>query len=238
MGTINVAANLHHVRGRIAAAERGANRPPGSVQLLAVSKTKPATVIRDAWAGGQRAFGENYAQEAELKARELADLGIEWHFIGPIQSNKTRSLANAMGWVHSVDRYKIARRLSEQRDPSLPPLNICLQVKLSDEASKSGATPQQLEALAGQLTALPNLCLRRPDDDTSSVDRPGQTARGLRQAAGTFRRTEKGTSDPGYLVHGHVRGSRGRGRRGRHPGACGNRYFWPSIAGHRRSQGH
>ena len=160
MGTINVAANLHHVRGRIAAAERGANRPPGSVQLLAVSKTKPATLIRDAWAGGQRAFGENYAQEAELKARELADLGIEWHFIGPIQSNKTRSLANTMDWVHSVDRYKIARRLSEQRDPSLPPLNICLQVKLSDEASKSGATPQQLEALAGQVAALPNLCLR------------------------------------------------------------------------------
>ena len=139
------------------------------MQLLAVSKTKPATLIRDAWAGGQRAVGENYAQEAELKARELADLGIEWHFIGPIQSNKTRSLANAMDWVHSVDRYKIARRLSEQRDPSLPPLNICLQVKLSDEASKSGATPQQLEALAGQLATAQPLSAR-PGDDTGSVD--------------------------------------------------------------------
>lgn len=127
---------------------------------MAVSKTKPAALIRDAWAGGQRAFGENYAQEAELKAGELADLGIEWHFIGPIQSNKTRALASTMDWVHSVDRYKIARRLSDQRNPSLPPLNICLQVKLSNEATKSGAPPQQLAALAGEVATLPNISLR------------------------------------------------------------------------------
>ena len=160
MATINVAANLHQVRDRIAAAERGANRPPGSVQLLAVSKTKPAGLIRDAWASGQRAFGENYAQEAERKAGELADLEIEWHFIGPVQSNKTRALANTMDWIHSVDRYKIAHRLSDQRDPSLPALNICLQVKLSDETTKSGTPPEQLAALAGEVAALPNLCLR------------------------------------------------------------------------------
>ena len=160
MATINVAANLHQVRDRIAAAERGADRPLGSVQLLAVSKTKPAALIRDAWAGGQRAFGENYAQEAELKAGELADLGIEWHFIGPVQSNKTRALASTMDWIHSVDRYKIARRLSDQRNPSLPPLNICLQVKLSNEATKSGAPPQQLAALAREVATLPNISLR------------------------------------------------------------------------------
>lgn len=160
MGTINVVTNLQHVRDRVAAAERQANRTPGSVQLLAVSKTKPATLIREAWAAGQQAFGENYAQEAEEKVRALTDLAIQWHFIGPVQSNKTRGLANTMAWIHSVDRYKIAQRLSQQRRAELPPLNICLQVKLSDEATKFGVSASELPTLAAQVDGLANLRLR------------------------------------------------------------------------------
>ena len=160
MGTINVATNLQHVRDRVAAAERQANRSPGSVHLLAVSKTKPAALIREAWAAGQEAFGENYAQEAQEKVRALTDLAIQWHFIGPVQSNKTRGLANTMAWIHSVDRLKIAQRLSEQRNAALPPLNICLQVKLSDEATKFGVSPDELPILAAQVDGLANLRLR------------------------------------------------------------------------------
>ena len=160
MEEINVATNLHRVWRRIGEAEQLANRLSGSVSLLAVSKTKPDRYIRAAWEAGQRAFGENYAQEAEEKARRLDDLAIEWHFIGPIQSNKTRGLAETMAWVHSIDRLKIARRLSDQRPQHLPPLNLCLQVKLSDEPSKSGIAPSEIPALAAQITELPNLSLR------------------------------------------------------------------------------
>ena len=160
MEEINVATNLHRVWRRIGEAEQLANRHSGSVSLLAVSKTKPDRYIRAAWEAGQRAFGENYAQEAEEKARRLDDLAIEWHFIGPIQSNKTRGLAETMAWVHSIDRFKIARRLSDQRPQHLPPLNLCLQVKLSDEPSKSGIAPSEIPALAAQITELPNLSLR------------------------------------------------------------------------------
>lgn len=160
MEEINVATNLHRVWRRIGEAEQLANRHSGSVSLLAVSKTKPDRYIRAAWEAGQRAFGENYAQEAEEKARRLDDLAIEWHFIGPIQSNKTRGLAETMAWVHSIDRLKIARRLSDQRPQHLPPLNLCLQVKLSDEPSKSGIAPSEIPALAAQITELPNLRLR------------------------------------------------------------------------------
>ena len=160
MEEINVATNLHRVWRRIGEAEQLANRHSGSVSLLAVSKTKPDRYIRAAWEAGQRAFGENYAQEAEEKARRLDDLAIEWHFIGPIQSNKTRGLAETMAWVHSIDRLKIARRLSDQRPQHLPPLNLCLQVKLSDEPSKSGIAPSEIPALAAQITELPNLSLR------------------------------------------------------------------------------
>ena len=160
MEEINVATNLHRVWRRIGEAEQLANRHSGSVSLLAVSKTKPDRYIRAAWEAGQRAFGENYAQEAEEKARRLDDLAIEWHFIGPIQSNKTRGLAETMAWVHSIDRLKIARRLSDQRPHHLPPLNLCLQVKLSDEPSKSGIAPSEIPALAAQITELPNLSLR------------------------------------------------------------------------------
>ena len=160
MEEINVATNLHSIRQRISAAEKLANRDAGSVALLAVSKTKPDSLIRAAWNAGQHAFGENYAQEAEEKARRLADLGIEWHFIGPIQSNKTRGLAQTMAWVHSIDRLKIAQRLSDQRPEHLPPLNLCVQVKLSDEPSKSGVASSELPNLAEQIVKLPKLRLR------------------------------------------------------------------------------
>ncbi|MDG1012445.1 MAG: YggS family pyridoxal phosphate-dependent enzyme [Luminiphilus sp.] len=160
MEEINVATNLHSIRQRISAAEKLANRDAGSVALLAVSKTKPDGLIRAAWNAGQRAFGENYAQEAEEKARRLADLSIEWHFIGPIQSNKTRGLAQTMAWVHSIDRLKIAQRLSDQRPEHLPPLNICVQIKLSDEPSKSGVASSELPNLAEQIVKLPKLRLR------------------------------------------------------------------------------
>jgi PLP dependent protein len=156
----SIAANLQAVRERIAAACVAAGRAGGSVQLLAVSKTWPAARVREAVAAGQRAFGENYVQEAVEKAAELKDLGLEWHFIGPLQSNKTRPVAEAFAWVHSVDRLKIAERLAAQRPPGLPPLQLCLQVNVSGEASKSGCAPQQAIALAAAIARLPVLRLR------------------------------------------------------------------------------
>lgn len=148
------------VREQILSACRNSQRTPESVQLLAVSKTRGADEIRQLHACGQRAYGENYLQEALDKIEALQDLSLEWHFIGPIQSNKTRAIAERFDWVHSVDRLKVAKRLSEQRLDSLPPLNICLQVNISDEASKSGCTPEELPALARAVSALPNLRLR------------------------------------------------------------------------------
>lgn len=130
------------------------------MRLLAVSKTWPAESVREAAAAGQRAFGESYVQEAIDKLDTLAGLGIEWHFIGPLQSNKTRPVANAFSWVHSVDRLRIAQRLSEQRDVHLPPLQVCIQVNVSGEASKSGVTPDALPELARAVAALPRLQLR------------------------------------------------------------------------------
>jgi len=158
----NIAVQLELTRSRIADAERNAQRPPNSVTLLAVSKTCPAEAVRTAYVAGQRAFGENYVQEALDKIAALSDLReqLEWHFIGPLQSNKTRGVAEHFDWVHSVDRLKIAQRLSEQRPAHLPPLNVCLQVNISDEASKSGATPAQVSELAHAIAALPRLRLR------------------------------------------------------------------------------
>ena len=136
------------------------DRDPATVGLLAVSKTQPAAAIREAAAAGIRDFGENYLQEALDKQAELDDLPLTWHFIGPIQSNKTKAIAEHFGWVHSVDRLKIAQRLSDQRPAALPPLNICLQVNVSGEASKSGCAPQEVQQLARAITALPRLRLR------------------------------------------------------------------------------
>lgn len=134
------------------------------VQLLAVSKTFPAESVLEAMAAGQRAFGENYLQEGVEKIADVAraqpDVPVEWHFIGPIQSNKTRPIATNFAWVHTVERLKIAQRLSEQRPPELGPLNVCLQINISGEATKSGATAAELPELARQVAALPNLRLR------------------------------------------------------------------------------
>ena len=158
----SMAAKLQQVRARIAAACVAAQRPVQSVTLLAVSKTWPAAAVREAHAAGQCAFGENQVQEALAKIDALADLRnqIEWHLVGPLQSNKTRTAAAAFDWVHSIDRLKIAERLSAQRPPGLPPLQVCLQVNISGEASKHGVAPAELPALAREVAALPNLRLR------------------------------------------------------------------------------
>ena len=152
-----IADKLQQVQHRVAQACERAGRDPASVLLLAVSKTFGPDAVLEAARAGQHAFGENYLQEALGKQLELADLPLIWHFIGPIQSNKTRAIAENFAWVHSVDRLKIAQRLSEQRPADLPPLNICIQVNVSGEASKSGCTPADLPALAAAISALPRL---------------------------------------------------------------------------------
>jgi len=153
--------SLAAARGRLERALASAGRPDDAARLLAVSKTKPAALIREAWRLGQREFGENYVQEALDKQAELADLDdIVWHFIGPLQSNKTRAVAEHFAWAHSVDREKIAVRLNDQRPVHLGPLNVCLQVNVSGEATKSGVEPDALGPLAERVAALPNLRLR------------------------------------------------------------------------------
>lgn len=160
MDNTNVASNLAAVTDRIRVAEHQAHRTPQSVTLLAVSKMKPAALIEAASAAGQRCFGENYAQEAVEKAEALKHLNLEWHFIGPIQSNKTRGLATHMDWIHTVEREKIARRLNDQRPDDMAPLNICLQVNISGEASKAGILSTEVLTLADAISALPKLRLR------------------------------------------------------------------------------
>lgn len=185
---MSISDNLQAIRHRIEQAARACGRDPAGITLLAVSKTKPDADIIAAHAAGQRAFGENYVQEGCDKAQRLeaAGLELEWHFIGPIQSNKTRPVAGCFGWVHSIDREKIAARLSEQRDPHRPPLNICLQVNVSGEDSKSGVAPDALPALADAVAALPRLVLRglmaipEPTDDVALQRRRFAHVRQLR----------------------------------------------------------
>ena len=155
-----ISANLQAVHARIAAAARKCGRDPDEIVLLAVSKTWPASAVREAAVAGQCLFGENYVQEGLAKAAELASLALEWHFIGPLQSNKTRAVAETFAWVHSLDRLKIAERLAEQRPETLPPLQVCLQVNVGGEASKSGVAPEETYALAERLALLPRLKLR------------------------------------------------------------------------------
>ena len=168
-----ISAKLQAVIARIDEAARKFGRNPDEITLLAVSKTWPASAVRQAAAAGQRLFGENYVQEGVDKAVELAALQLQWHFIGPLQSNKTRAVAEAFDWVHSVDRLKIAQRLSEQRPESLPPLQLCLQVNISGEASKSGVAVGEVGLLARQVALLPRVKLRglmaipAPTDDFS-----------------------------------------------------------------------
>jgi pyridoxal phosphate enzyme (YggS family) len=158
----SIALKLQQVRQRIGDACARAQRPVQSITLLAVSKTFDAVAVREAHGAGQRAFGENYVQEALAKIDALAELrpALEWHLIGPLQSNKTREVAQSFDWVHTIDRLKIAERLSAQRPPQLPPLQVCLQVNVSAEASKSGVAPADLSALARAVAALPRLQLR------------------------------------------------------------------------------
>lgn len=184
-----ISANLQAVKERIAAAARAAGRAPQDVALLAVSKTFSADAVLEAAEAGQRAFGENYVQEAVDKMAAVRaarpELALEWHFIGPLQSNKTRLVAEHFDWVHSVDRVRIAQRLSEQRPAHLPSLNLCLQVNISGEASKSGVEPEQVAALARATAALPQLRLRglmaipEPTSDPEAQRRPLRVLRAL-----------------------------------------------------------
>lgn len=151
---------LQAVRARMAQATKAAGRDVASVQLLAVSKTFDAAAVRLLAAAGQRAFGENYLQEALGKQALLKDLALTWHFIGPIQSNKTRAIAERFDWVHGVDRLKIAERLSAQRPQALPPLQVCIEVNVSGETSKGGVSAGELPVLAAAVSALPRLRLR------------------------------------------------------------------------------
>jgi pyridoxal phosphate enzyme (YggS family) len=166
-----IASNLQAVRNEINTASVKAGRPIGEIKLLAVSKTFAADALRAAYHAGQTCFAESYVQEALEKISALRDLHIEWHYIGPIQSNKTRAIAENFAWVHSVDRLKIAERLSEQRPANLPPLQVCLQVNISMEDSKSGVAPGEVSTLAHAVANLPNLKLRglmavpAPSDD-------------------------------------------------------------------------
>lgn len=157
---VTIAPNLQAVRTRIERAARAAGRNPGAIELVAVSKTFPAAFIEQAHAAGQRAFGENFAQEAVEKITRLGHLPLEWHFLGPIQSNKTALIATQFQWVHSVDREKIAHRLNASRPAELPPLEVCIQVNVSGEATKSGVRPGDAARLADAIARLPRLRLR------------------------------------------------------------------------------
>jgi len=155
-----LAERLDAVRAALCDAAIASARRPEAVRLVAVSKTQPASALREAWCAGQRAFGENYLQEALTKQTALADLPIEWHFIGAIQSNKTAAIARAFDWVHTIDRLRIAERLAAQRGDHLPPLNVLIEVNISGENTKHGVTPAALPALVAAVATLPRLRLR------------------------------------------------------------------------------
>ncbi|MDP4301577.1 YggS family pyridoxal phosphate-dependent enzyme [Leptothrix discophora] len=182
-----ITSRLGCVQARLEQACREAGRPVDAVQLLAVSKTQPAEAVRAAHAAGQRAFGENYVQEALDKIAALADLRsqLEWHLIGPLQGNKTRVVAEAFDWVHGIDRLKIAERLNAQRPATLAPLQVCLQVNISGEASKSGLAPAEVADVARAVAALPRLRLRglmaipEPADDVAAQRVPHRALREL-----------------------------------------------------------
>ena len=187
-----IAARLNQVIQRIRDAERAAGREPGSVQLLAVSKTRPVDDIRASINIGQVRFGESYVQEAVAKIHSLADQPqLEWHFIGPIQSNKTALLAEHFDWIHSVDRLKIAQRLNDQRPVTKGPLNICIQVNTSGETSKSGIAPNQLEELARNIQPLPMLKLRGLMTVPAPEEDPGKQHIPFRQLRTLFEQLTK-----------------------------------------------
>lgn len=188
----SIPRNLDALRLRIEAACKAAGRPSDAVELLAVSKTFGADAVRAAHAAGQHAYGENYLQEALDKQAQLSDLALQWHFIGPIQSNKTRGIAEHFDWAHGIERLKIAQRLSEQRPGSLPPLNVCVQVNVSGEGSKSGCAPDEVPALCAAVARLPRLRLRGlmaiPAPVAQAAD-PRAPFRRLRELFETLRRS-------------------------------------------------
>jgi len=181
----SIAQSLEKIRNRVTVLERRYGRPAGAVRLIAVSKTKPPEAVRMAADAGQREFGENQVQDALSKLDATTDLDLVWHFIGPIQSNKTRVVATRFDWVHSLDRSKIARRLNDQRPDGEPPLDVCIQVNVSGEPSKAGVEPAALDALADEVAELPRLRLRglmtlpRPCDDLDAQRRPFAALRAL-----------------------------------------------------------
>jgi pyridoxal phosphate enzyme (YggS family) len=181
----SISERLQAVLEHIGQAAQTAGRPPDAIQLVAVSKTQPADAIRQACIAGQHAFGENYLQEALEKMAQLSDLPLEWHFIGPIQSNKTRPIAEHFHWVHSIERLKIAQRLNDARPDSLPPLDVCIEVNISGEASKDGVEPNETRALADAIMQLPRLRLRglmtipAPTDDIALQHRQFRMVRDL-----------------------------------------------------------
>jgi pyridoxal phosphate enzyme (YggS family) len=187
---------LHRVQTQLAKAAHAAGRDAATVQLLAVSKTFPADAVREVYAAGQRAFGENYVQELQAKAAELADLAIEWHFIGPLQSNKTRIVAETAHWVHAIDRLKIAERLSAQRPAHLPPLQVCVQVNVSGEDSKSGCSPADAPALLQAVAALPSLQLR----GLMCIPEPTQDAATLAARFGVLRQLQQQMAAQGLVL--------------------------------------
>ncbi len=173
---MSITNNLQSVRKRIASAAFACGRDPAEITLVAVSKKKPAQAVREAWQAGQADFAENFLQEALPKQEELAKLPLTWHFIGRIQSNKTRSIAEHFQWVHTVDRFKTAQRLSQQRPADLPPLNLCIQVNVGDPEHKAGADPAEVVELARQISGLPRLLLRGlmcmpPESDDTDTQR-------------------------------------------------------------------
>ncbi len=186
---MNLAERIHAVRSQIEDAERAAGRTPGSVRLLAVSKTKPAAMVRDAGAAGLRDFGENYLQESAPKIEALADPDLVWHFIGAIQSNKTRDIARHFHWVHTVDRLRIATRLDAA---AARPLNVCIQVNVDAEPRKAGVAAEALPALVAEVAALPNIRLRglmvipKPGDTRPSFRRARELFESVAEAAGAY----------------------------------------------------
>ncbi len=181
--TTDISGNLKQVQQQIINYAAAAGRNPDNIQLLAVSKTKPAADIEAAFNAGQTAFGENYLQEALGKINQLRHLPLQWHYIGAIQSNKTRAIAENFTWVHTLASLKHARRLSEQRPPQLPPLNCCIQVNISHESSKSGINAEQLQTLATAVSELPGLKLR----GLMSIPQPSPDMRIQKQAFAQLR---------------------------------------------------
>lgn len=182
---IGVTENLRKINESIASIARGADRDPASVTLVAVSKRQPLERVREAVAAGQRHFGENTLQGALEHMDALGDAGLTWHFIGAVQSNKTRSIAERFDWVHTIEREKIARRLSEQRPPDAPPLDVCIQVNVDDETSKSGCAPDEAGPLADLVAGLPRLrlrglmCIPAPAEGIAAQRRPFARLRGI-----------------------------------------------------------